>query len=152
MSLYSVGQKVNGVNTANTVMWQLKTAAGSRARIREIIVSVGSAPSTAPVFVLADSTALGTSTTSVLGRALEPGDPISLTSFCTAWSSAPTFATGGPFPQLIALPVTAGSGVIWQWAYGEELILNVSSSLCIANLNASGATVGSFTCSAKWQE
>jgi hypothetical protein len=149
MSLYSVGVKVNGVNTANTVMWQLKTAAGARARIREIGIFVSGAPSTAPVFALARSTALGTS---VLGQALEPGDPAAATTFDSAWSSAPTFSTTGPFIRLMGLPVTAGSGIIWTFPYGEELIVNVSSGLCIANLNASGATVGSFTCYAQLQE
>jgi hypothetical protein len=151
-SLYTVGLNKAGVNTANTVMWQLKTAAADRMHIRELGIFVNTAPTTAPLFALARSTALGTATTSVLGQAMDNGDPAATGLAESAWSSAPTFATGGPFLRLAGLPVTAGSGLIWTFAYGECIVVPVSAGLCIANINASGATLGNFVFYVSWTE
>jgi hypothetical protein len=151
-SLYSAGNTKAGVNVANTVMWMLKTAATDRCHIREITIGVASAPTTAPNFVLARHTALGTSSTTVLGTALDPADPAATTTFDSAWSSAPTFATGGPFLKNLPLPVTAGGAMVWTFAYGECIIVPVSAGLVIANVNASGSTVGSFVCNVTWTE
>ena len=151
-TLYSVGNSKAGVNTANTVMWQLKAAAADRLHIREIGIFVSGAPTTAPLFALARSTALGTSSTSTLGQALDTGDPAATGTLDSAWSSAPTFNTAGPFIRLAGLPVTAGSGVIWTFAYGECIVVPVSAGLCIANVNASGATVGNMVVYVTWTE
>jgi hypothetical protein len=151
-SLYTVGVTRAGVAAANTVYWQLKTAATDRIHIREIGISVVTAPTAAPNFALARSTALGTSSTTVLGQALDPGDPAATCTFDSAWSSNPTFNTAGPFLRVLGMPVTAGSGIIWTFAYGECLIVNVSSGLCIANLNSTSTTVGSFNCYVTWTE
>ena len=152
MAVYSVGVSKAGVNTANTVMWQLKAASTLRARIREIGISISVAPSTAPLFALARSTATGTSSTTVLGQALDAADAAAVTTFDSAWSSAPTFSTSGPFINQFGMPVTAGSGVIWTFGYGEELVIPVSGGLCIANINASGSTTGTMVCYVKWIE
>jgi hypothetical protein len=146
----SVSVAKAGVNTANTVMWQLKTAAGERARITEVGIFITVAPTTAPQFVLARSTGLGTSTTSIAGTALDPADGASTVTLDTVWSAAPTFTTTGPFLRGMGLPVTAGSGIIWT--FPDPLIVAVSSGLCIANAVASGATLGSMTCYVNWQE
>ena len=144
-SIYSVGLTKAGVNAANTVMWQLKSTATDRGHIRELSISVSTAPTTAPCFVIARSTATGTATTTQLVQPVDTGDPAGTILLESAWSAAPTFNTAGPFQKILALPVTAGSGVIWTWNYGECLVLPVSAGLCIANLNASGATLGLFT-------
>jgi hypothetical protein len=149
---YAVAISKAGVNVANTVMWQVKTSASVRCRIMEMGIFVTSAPTTAPMFCLARSTALGTSTTTTLGQAEDAADVAALGTFDSAWSSAPTFTTTGPFLRLAGLPVTAGSGIIWTWGPGYELIVPASAGLCIANINASGSTVGNFVCYMKWRE
>jgi hypothetical protein len=150
--MYTVGASRAGINVANSVYFQVKTAAADRVHIREIGVFITAAPTTAPSLVLARSTALGTSSTTVLGQALDPGDPAATATFDSAWSSAPTFTTTGPFLRTIGMPVTAGSGIIWTFAYGECRVVPVSSGLCIANLNASGTTTGTFVCYVTWTE
>lgn len=152
MPAYSVGNNKAGVNTANTVMWQIKTAASNRIRIRELGIFISSAPTTAPIWVLARSTALGTSSTTTAGQPLDTTDAAATGTLDSAWSSAPTFNTSGPFIRQVGLPTTAGNGIIWTFAPGEELVIPASAGLCIANTVAAGATVGSMSFYATWLE
>src|SRR5262245_49183233 len=141
---YEVGSSKAGVNTANTVMWQLR-APTRRTRLYELGIFCETAPTTAPQFVLARATAGGTSTTSTLGQALDPNDAAGTSTLDSAWSSAPTFTTSGPFLRRMALPVTAGSGIIWTWP-DQPLVITTTATtfLVIANAAASGATLGQF--------
>lgn len=143
MDRYSHGLSKAGVNTANTVMWMIRTASADRVRIREIGISVEVAPTTPPIFVLARPTGLGATPTNTAFAADDPAAPAAVTLLDTAWVTPPTFTTTGPFLRRIALPVTAGSGIVWCFS-GEGLIVPVSSGLIIANAAASGATLGSF--------
>lgn len=142
---YEVGVSKAGVNTANTVMWQLR-APSRRTRIYEIGIFVETAPTTAPQFVLARATAGGTSTTSTLGQARDTTDAASTSTLDSAWSSAPTFSTTGPFLRRMALPVTAGSGIIWTWP-DQPLVITTTATtyLVVANAAATGATLGQFS-------
>lgn len=143
---YEVGISKAGVNTANTVMWQLR-APSRRTRIYEIGIFVETAPTTAPQFVLARATAGGTSSTSTLGQPLDPGDAAATSTLDSAWSSAPTFTTSGPFIRRMSLPVTAGAGIIWTWPRQPLVITTTATTnLVIANAAASGATTGQFSC------
>lgn len=150
-SRYNVGVSKAGVNAANTVMWQLR-APTRRTRIFELGIFVETAPTTAPQFVLARATAGGTSSTSTLGLALHPEAPAATTTLDSAWSSAPTFATAGPFIRRMSLPVTAGSGIIWTWPDGLIITTTATTNLVIANAAASGATLGLFSTYADWDE
>jgi hypothetical protein len=147
MARYSVAP-VNkaGVNTANTVMWELRSASTDRVYIREIGLFIVVAPTTAPSLVLARTTNTPAGATNLTPIGADPADAAASAVFSTAWATtAPTFTTAGPFIRNIGLPVTAGSGAIWSFA-DEPVVLAVSSGLCIANLNATGATLGSFGC------
>lgn len=145
MAIYRIGVVPKaGVNVANTVMWQIRSPATKRTRILEIGVSVAVSPTTAPRFAIARDTAVGATPTSSLFLANDPADPAALTNLDTAWGTAPTFTTTGPFlGPVAALPVTAGAFYIWT--FPNPLVLANSAGLVIANLAATGATLGSFT-------
>lgn len=141
---YALGLSKAGVNTANTVMWQIR-APTRVARIKELGVFVEVAPTTAPQFVLARATAGGTSTTST---AVQPGNPAAAAGTVTidsAWSAAPTFTTAGPFLGKATLPVSAGAGLFFPLGDGIWLRSGTATdNLVIANAVAAGTTVGSF--------
>jgi hypothetical protein len=144
-----------GVNTANTVMWLIRPPTILRPRIREIAISVVVAPAAAPTFVLARSTALGTTPVSVAALPDDPADPAANVLADVSWAGAPTFTTAGPFIRQASLAAAAGSGIIWT--FGDAgLILPVgagaTSGLVIANTVAAGATLGSFALSVTWDE
>ncbi|MET0418390.1 MAG: hypothetical protein ABW022_20455 [Actinoplanes sp.] len=148
---YEIGLSKAGVNTANTVMWQLR-APTRRSVLYELGIFVDSAPTTAPQFVLARATAGGTSSTSAVGLALIPEAPAATTTLDSAWSSAPTFNTSGTMIRRCTLPVTAGSGIVWGFPDGLAITTTATTNLIIANAVASGATLGQFTVYASWRE
>lgn len=149
---YELGVSKAGVNTANTVMWQLR-APTRRTRLYELGIFVEVAPTTAPQFVLARATAGGTSTTSTLGQALDPTDAAATSTLDSAWSAAPTFNTAGPFLRRLALPITAGAGIIWTWPDQPLVITSTATTfLVIANAVATGATLGQFSVYCRFDE
>jgi len=145
MATYRTYVTKAGVNTANTVMWQLRNPASRRALINQIGIFIETVPTTAPQFRITRSLTLGTSNaTSVL----QPGDPESPPAnlvLDTGWSAAPTFTTAGPFydgwPQMNAI----GQGVVYT--YSDLWVpagTAATSGLQIVNLAATGATFGLF--------
>jgi hypothetical protein len=149
---YEIGHAKAGVNTANTVMWALRSPT-RRSWLHELGIFVDTAPTTAPQFVLARNTAgTVTSSTTVVGLACVPEASTATATLDSAWSTPPTFTTTGPFIRRATLPVTAGAGIIWTW--GDGLIINstITTSLVIANAAASGATLGQFSIYASWEE
>jgi hypothetical protein len=42
--------------------------------------------------------------------------------------------------------------VIWSFGPGLELVVNVSAGLCLQNINASGATLGTLNGYFMWNE
>lgn len=148
---YGAANSKAGVNTANTVMWQLRnTGTAERLEIVEIAVAISTAPTTAPSFYLARASAVGTITTTLVGQPNDPGETTAQGSLDSVFSVAPTINTALRLRQL-GLPVTAGSGLVWAF-YDRPLIVPVSLGLCIVNANASGATLGVMTCSIAWDE
>lgn len=142
-----------GVNTANTVMWQLKAPSSLRLRIKEIIWTVSTAPTTAPQIVVSRHLTLGTSSTSTLGQAVDPAEPAALGTMDSAWSAAPTFTTTGPFLFAVTVPVTAGAVFYWvSPGPDSDIIVPVSSGIQFIQANASGATVGAHSLEVAWQE
>lgn len=152
MAFYSVSLNRAGVNTANTVLAELRTAANARAIVREIGVSMAVLPTTAPRLALARPTntpAGGTNNTPV---PYDAADGAALSSFITTGqTTAPTFATGGPWLKVAGLPLTLGAGFVWTFP-GAGLLVPLSASLLLANLNASGTTLGSFDVYFIWEE
>ncbi len=154
MSYYGAGASKAGVNTANTAYWQLRpTGTTTRLKIFQVVVNIAVAPSTAPAFYLARSTANGTVTTTLAGLPLDPGDPAAVGTWDSAFSAQPTFtttaqiATGG-------LAVTAGGAWIWTFPADAPLTITnaTASGIVVVNANASGATTGTFVGSCLWRE
>jgi hypothetical protein len=151
-NLYQASLSKAGINTAGPQLyWQLRTGASNRARIFEVGISIGSAPTTAPVFQLSRATAsLGTASTSQVGLPLDGADASGVSTLESAWSVAPTINTS--YHRSLGLPVTAGGGFIWTWPESSPLVLGVSNALQITNANASGATTGTFYAYVVWEE
>lgn len=143
MARFEVSNVKAGVNTANTIMWQLRTAAGSRARVFEIGLSVASGPpSTGPSWRLVRATAVGTSTATATADEQDPGGGAPTALLDTTWSANPTLAANDM--RKYATTNTLGSGIVWTWPDHRPLIVPVSSGVTIVNALAAGAVLGSF--------
>lgn len=144
MARFELANNKAGVNTANTTMWQFRTATTTRARIFEIGISIATAPTNAPSWRLARATAIGTSTATATAEEEDPGGPAPVSVLDTTWSAVPTVSATNM--RLYATPVTAGSGIVWTWPDHRPLIVpnNVASGLCIVNTIAAGTALGSF--------
>jgi hypothetical protein len=152
MSRYMASNSKAGVNTAGTIMWQLRpTTAAQRLKVLEIGIGVSVAPTTAPSFQLARSTAVGTSSTTAAGQPYDPADAAAIGTFDSAWSVNPT--SSGTTMRQAGLAVTAGGQLFWTF-YDRELIMTADTTdgLLVINANASGATAGTMTCYMVWQE
>ncbi len=149
---YAVGLNRAGVNTANTVLAELRAAATARVFVEEFGISMAVLPTTAPRFVLTRPNNSPVGGTNNVPNPLDVADAASLSSFfLTGQSTAPTFVTAGPYIQAGGLPLTLGAGLLWTFP-GQGLAIPLGGSLLLANLNASGATLGSFDLYIKWRE
>lgn len=142
MARFEICHAKAGVNTANTIMWQLRAAASSRTRIFEIHLSIAVAPTTGPSWRLNRVTAVGTSSATVTAEEQDPGGGAPATVLDTAWSANPTLATNDM--RKYATSSSIGSGIVWTWPDHRPLILPVSLGLAVVNANAAGTTVGTF--------
>lgn len=150
MARYSIAVNRAGVNTANTVLAELRAAATARAIVKEIGLTIQTAPTTAPRFVLARPSNVPAGGTNNVPIPEDAADGAALTSFIlTGQTTVPTFATAGPWMRTIGLPVTVGGGFLWA---DMNLVVPLSGSLLLANLNASGATLGAFDMYWVWDE
>jgi hypothetical protein len=152
MSRYQASSSKAGVNTAGTIMWQLRpTSAAQRMKVLEIGIGVAVAPTTAPSFQLARSSAVGTSTTTAAGQPYDQADTAAIGTLDSAWSVNPTSA--GVTLRQSGLAVTAGGQLFWGF-YDVPLVMfaDITDGLLIINANASGATLGTMTCYMVWQE
>jgi hypothetical protein len=152
MAGYRVAVNRAGVNTANTVLAELRAAAGDRLTLREVGISMAVLPTTAPRFVLARPNNTPAGGTNTVPEKSDPADGAATASFfTTGWTTTPTFATGGPWLEVAGLPLTLGAGFIWTFP-GDGIKAALSGSLLLADLNASGATLGSFDIYFAWEE
>jgi hypothetical protein len=149
MARYSVTSTKAGINTANSVMWQLRAAASQRVQLLELGIAVAVAPTTNPQFRLNRSTAIGTSTATVAPQAEDPANAAAVTLLDTTWSTPPTLAAIDlrSFP----VPASIGAGIVWTW-YDQAFVIPQSGGLSIVNANATGATLGSFSIYAYFTE
>jgi hypothetical protein len=149
MTIYSAGFSVPGVNSANTVLAQLRTAATDRAKIIEVGIFIGTAPTTAPDIGFGRTSGAGTTPTQVANGAADPADPAATALVDTGWATRPTY-TAAPYLRRLVFPVTIGAGVIWQFT--NPIILAVSTAVGFVNIAATGATVGQFSGYFVWDE
>jgi len=151
---FEVANVKTNVNTANTIMWQFKTAAGSRARIFEIglslaTINAGTSP-LGPSWRLNRSATVGTSSATAVPEEEDPGGGAATVVLDTAWSANPTLSTNDL--RKYATPNTAGSGIVWTWPDHRPLIVPVSSGLCIVNALTTGTTPGTSNCYVIFEE
>jgi hypothetical protein len=152
MALYTAAVNRAGVNAVNTVLAELRASASARCTVREVGISMAVLPTAAPRFVLARPTNTPAGGTNNVPVPHDAADGASLSSFfLTGQTTVPTFATAGPWPKVAGLPLTLGAGLIWTFG-GAGLLVPLSGSLLIANLNASGTTLGSFDMYMTWEE
>jgi hypothetical protein len=137
MARYEAGF-VTPAAAAGAAYATIHTAASQRARIREIGLFCNAATASSIQLIRPANTPVAT--TSVLGQALDPGDPASVTNCDTAWSTAPTISANVPLRK-ITLPATIGAGVIWSWLPDQPLVINVSSWLVLWNFGAGAGSV-----------
>jgi hypothetical protein len=128
---------------AGATYCDLRTTSTDRARIREIGVS--SSAATLSSLGLIRSATIGTTSTTTIGQAQEPGEAAGTVLIGTAWSSAPTISTN-VYLRRFAIPATAGAGVIWTWPYDAPLVVPVSASILLWNF---GAAAGA-ACDVYW--
>lgn len=152
---YQAALSRSGINSAGPQLyWQLRSNGSFRLRVIEIGVSTAVAPTTAPAFQISRATAsLGTASTTLTGLQLDSSDPNATGILESAWSGAPTINTS--YHRMMALPTTAGNGLIWSWPPDSPLVIGgaaTAHALQITNANASGATTGTFMAYVVWEE
>lgn len=150
MARFEVSNNKAGVNTANTIMWQFKTAASSRARIFEIALSVSTAPTNGPSWRLVRAATLGTSTATIAAEEQDPGGGAATAVLDTTWSAVPTLAAVNL--RQYATPATVGSGIVWTWPDHRPLIVPLSSGMVIVNSTATGTGLGAFNVAIVFEE
>lgn len=142
MARYSVTHNKAGINTANSLMWQLRPVT-NRSYLLELGLSVAVAPTNGPEFILSRSLTLGTSSATVVPQIEGSLGKAATLLLDTTWSVAPTTAT---IPmRRYAVPNAIGSGVVWTW-YDKplEIDLGATFAIQIVNGNASGVTLGNL--------
>lgn len=132
-----------GTNTANTIIANLWCAA-TKARLIEVGIFLQTVTAAAPLFALQRSTARGTQSTTLTPIKKDEDDAATTVVLDTAWSVAPTFSVANPQIRCGAIGLTAGSGVIWNLDAVEVGKAATAGGMALYNVNATGATLGSY--------
>jgi hypothetical protein len=151
--IYQSSFSVAGVNTANSILNNLKAAASDRAKLLEFAISIVTAPTTAPEFSLERMNAVGTGT--ITTQAIEKADSADGTASLTlevGWATTrPTrLATPAPFRRF-QLPLALGSAFVLDFT-NSPLIIGLSGGIMLNQITASGATLGQYDGWWKWDE
>jgi hypothetical protein len=151
MALYQATFSIAGVNAANGVLFNLKTAASDRAILREVGMFVEVAPSNAPQFGLMRMNAAGTGAITLASVGLaDLADGTNSAGLETAWATTRPTVTGGAFRRAM-VPLAVGNGIIFDFT-NRPIIVPVSAGLCGVMLNAAGATLGTLGGYVVWEE
>lgn len=144
---------VAGVNTANTILANLKAAAANRIRLIEVAVWVETAPSTPWTLQLERMNAVGTGTiTSTAAAAADPGDSAGAAVLETAWATTKPTRLGTPLGlRRCQLATSIGSGWIWDFT-NRPLVIAASGGLMLNQVSAAGTTLGLLGASFVWDE
>lgn len=152
---YGAGISRSGINTADSAYFNLdQTGTSKRLRVRQVIVNIGVAPTTAPALYLTRATARGTQSSTLLGQAFDTNAPAAIGTLdvCGTGGSVPSFTAANKI-GVGGLAVTAGGTFVWSF-FDDPIIVAATSGLglIVANANASGATTGTWYCSMFWDE
>ena len=144
---------VAGVNTANSILANLKAAASNRIRLLEVAVWVELASTTALTLQLERMNAVGTGAiTSVAGAPADPGDSAGVAVMETAWATTRPTRLATPLGlRRCQLAASIGSGWIWDFT-NRPLVIPVSGGLMLNQVSAAGATLGTLGASFTWDE
>lgn len=151
MAFYHATFSIAGVNAANQVLFNLKTAATDRAFVREIGIFTEVAPTNAPQYGMMRMLAVGTGAITTATNAIsDPADPAAASLLETAWATTRPTVTGGSFRRTM-VPLAIGNGVVWDFT-NRPLVVPISSGLCGVVINASGTTVGTHGGYVVWED
>lgn len=141
MALYQLGVRTSGTASGAAAV-ELRSASTIRPRVREIKVTLATA--VASLFGIGRPAAIGVTPTSpVAVLAQEPQDPAGVTTTALAWGTPPTSPTA--FLERFGLPATIGANAIFSYWNGPGLIIPVSSSIVLWNLQLNGLFDVTFT-------
>lgn len=129
-----------GTNTANKIIANLWSVS-RKARIIEVGIFLQTVTTTPPLFALQRASARGTQSTSLTPISKDTSDPAATGVLDTAWSVDPTFSTANPQIRCAGVALAAGNGFIWNL---DELEILSGAGLAVFNVNATGATLGSY--------
>jgi hypothetical protein len=151
MALYHATFSIAGVNTANQVLFNLKTSTTDRAILREVGMFIETAPTNAPQFSLMRMLAVGTGaiTTATAGSS-DPAEGANSVVLETAWATTRPTVTGGAFRRS-SVPSVIGNGVLFDFT-NRGIVVPLSAGLCGVIINASGTTVGAHGGYVVWEE
>lgn len=141
MARYSVTATKAGVNTANTIMFQLRAISPNRISLIELALSVRTAPTVGPLWRLNRPTAVGATFTSATPQPEDPNTPAAVGRLDTVMGTLPTLA--GTDLRGYATPNAIGSGIVWTW-YDAPFYIPIGGSIALVNGLATGATLGQF--------
>lgn len=151
MGVYRASWSIVGVNTADQVLFNLKTAAGGRATLRAAGMFITTAPTSAPQFALKRMLAVGTGAiTSATPMLSDIADGVATAGLETAWATTRPTVTGG-YGALASVANAIGNGIIFDFTV-RGIIVPVSAGVCGVISNASGATVGAHNGWIEWEE
>lgn len=136
-----------GVNTANTIMWQLR-AVTNRIWIYEIGLSVSTSPTTGPSWQLIRPSAVGATFTSTAAEKEDPNGATITGVLDTVMGTPPTI--GSNYMRRYATSNAIGAGIVWTWT--TPMAIASTAGLCIVNANAAGTTLGAFNIYVVWSE
>jgi hypothetical protein len=151
MELYRAAFGIAGVNTADGVLFNLKTGSSSRARLKSVFFGIQVAPTNAPRFGFKRMNAVGTGTiTNGTIFQHDTSAAAALAALETAWATLRPTVTGGYAADEI-VPTAIGNGWLFDFI-GREIWVPVSAGLCGLMVNAAGATVGTIGGHVEWEE
>jgi hypothetical protein len=151
MALYSAEFSIVGVNSADAVLFNLKTAATDRAILREVFFGIEAVPTNAPQFGLKRMNAVGTGAiTTATAFSHDAGDGAPSVTLETAWATTRPTVTGGS-ARRGQVPLAIGNGFLFDFT-NRGILVPVSAGLCGVMRNASGATTGTLGGYVTWEE
>ncbi len=151
MAIYRAEFSIAGVNAADGVLFNLKTAATDRAWLRQVSFFVEAAPTSPPIFGLKRMLAVGAGGTTITPALIsDPADGAAAAGLETAWvTTRPTVTGGSAFRGQAALAI--GNGVLFDFT-ARPIIVPISSGICGLMRNAAGATLGVIGGHVEWEE
>jgi hypothetical protein len=149
MPLSSAGFSISGVNTATTVLLNLKASATVPINVVEFGIFYSVLSTTAYDIALVRMNAVGTGTITSTAGATHLSGGTSTAVLETAWATTRPSVTGSQFRRMV-LPLTIGAGVIWP--LGSGIMVPVSGGLTLQGVGASGATTGTLNGYITWDE